>query len=303
MSTINTIFPFIQEEFDKETFLIGEYSSKLTSSEYRLLNWKGNTYVIEDTESSHIDAVFPPHPESAYLTSLIPNREKIHGKNEGSFLDVGVGSGILTIDAAKKGWRTTGVDINPKALRVASINAALNYAQCQFQEDDLARGQQAGSFDFCVANLPFEPTPENRQNFIHSDGGKYGDKLIIDFIPIIEKKIKIDGYVILPSFSLLKNNESRLEKHFKEIDESSFIRSIIRLSKPLKLALLSYRFKDRKNAYDYLTAEGYSHFVIDIGLLKKTKDESSFIGILNKSSVADKSWIMPLVQRSFITVQ
>lgn len=298
MSILSKTFPFIAGIFDKKTFLQGEYSNKLQSSNYYLFNWRKYTYIIENPENSHKESVFPPHPESAYLTSLIPTPTQIQ-KN---FLDVGVGSGILSIDAAKKGWKTIGVDINKKALKMASINAKLNDAQCRLRYDDLAKNQEENFFDFCVANLPFEPTPSQKINFLHSNGGEYGDKLITEFIPIIERKMKIDGVVILPSFSLFKNNESRIEKHLKELNNSCFMRGIVRLSRPLELTLLSSRFEDSKNVYNYLTKEGYSHFVIDIGLLKKTNEESSFIEILDKKDTADKSWTMPLGRSSFSTV-
>ena len=299
MTEIEKVFSFIPKTFNKEFYLKGEYSERLKFSEYFLFNWRKNTYILENPESCLQDAVFPPHPESAYLSSLIPST--LIQKN---FLDVGVGSGILSIDAAKKGWKVVGVDINKKALKIASINAKLNDCRnIQYKYDDLAKSQEKDFFDCCIANLPFEPTPLGKTNFIHSDGGNYGDKLIKDFIPIVENLMKIDGYVVLPSFSLLKNNKSILEKHLEELSNTNFIRGIIRLSLPLELSLLSYRFENSKKAYSELTKEGYSHFVIDIGLLKKTKEESSFIGILNKNDTADRSWIMPLGRSSFTKVK
>jgi len=299
MTTIETNFPIIQNPFDKESYLKGEYSDKLQFSDYLLLNWRNNTYIIETPESSHKEAVFPPHPESAYISSLIPHPKR----NQKYFLDVGVGSGILSIDAAKKGWKTIGVDINPKAIKIASINAKLNDVQCKFQIDNLAKNQNENFFDFCIANLPFEPTPSGKLNFTHSDGGVYGDKLIKEFIPIVENLMKTDGFVILPSFSLFKNDESDLEKHLKGLNKINFSKAIIRLSQPLELSLLSSRFENSRDAYKYLTKEGYSHFVIDVGLLKKTNEESGFIGILDRKDIADRSWIMPLVRNSFKKVK
>jgi len=299
MTPIEKNFPIIQKTFDKEFYLKGEYSEKLQFSDYLLLNWKNNTYIIENPESSHKEAVFPPHPESAYLSSLIPNPTQ----NQKYFLDVGIGSGILSIDAAKKGWKTIGVDINPKAIKIASINANLNDVHCKFQIDDLARNQKENFFDFCIANLPFEPTPSDKLNFIHSDGGEYGDKLIKEFIPVVENLMKKDGFVILPSFSLFKNNESDLEKHLKGLNKTNFLRAIIRLSQPLELSLLSLRFENSKNAYNYLTKEGYSHFVIDVGMLKKTNEKSEFIGVLYRNNIADRSWIMPLERKCFKKVK
>lgn len=69
-----------------------------------------------------------------------------------SVLDVGTGSGLLAIAAARLGaGRVAGNDNDPVAVRVALENAALNGVALDLNERDVAG--QRGPFDLVVANI------------------------------------------------------------------------------------------------------------------------------------------------------
>jgi ribosomal protein L11 methyltransferase len=76
-------------------------------------------------------------------------------------LDVGAGTGLLAIAAARAGARTVvGTDIDPVAVRVAAVNAQLNRARCRFRaarglNDALAR--RAAPYDLVFANILARP--------------------------------------------------------------------------------------------------------------------------------------------------
>jgi HemK-related putative methylase len=72
-------------------------------------------------------------------------------------LDMGTGSGVGAVFAARRGARVVAVDINPEAVRCARINALLNQQdeQIEVRHGDLfepVRGQQ---FDLVLFNPPF----------------------------------------------------------------------------------------------------------------------------------------------------
>ena len=74
----------------------------------------------------------------------------------GSVLDVGTGSGILAIAAARLGARQVlGVDIDPMAVRVAKENVEKNgLAHCvDISQGDLVAGLDGVKCDFAVANI------------------------------------------------------------------------------------------------------------------------------------------------------
>jgi HemK-related putative methylase len=72
-------------------------------------------------------------------------------------LDMGTGSGIGAIFAARQGALVTAVDINPEAVRNAQINALLNDMAQQITavEGDLFSPLSGGRFDLVLFNPPF----------------------------------------------------------------------------------------------------------------------------------------------------
>lgn len=75
------------------------------------------------------------------------------GRGCGSFLDLGCGSGVLAIAAAKLGWRPVlALDNDPAAVEAALQNAAVNGAQLAARRHDL-RSEPTPAAVTIVANL------------------------------------------------------------------------------------------------------------------------------------------------------
>jgi release factor glutamine methyltransferase len=72
-------------------------------------------------------------------------------------LDLGCGSGIGAIFAARSGARVTAVDINPEAVRCTQINALLNGQEEKIEilEGDLFEAVVGHLFDLVLFNPPF----------------------------------------------------------------------------------------------------------------------------------------------------
>jgi ribosomal protein L11 methyltransferase len=92
------------------------------------------------------------HPTTTMCAAMIER----HFKKGNSFLDVGTGSGILLIAAAKLGaGKLYGIDNDPTALKVAAGNLKLNHLealQIGLVCTDLFNGLRE-KFDFIVANI------------------------------------------------------------------------------------------------------------------------------------------------------
>jgi len=92
------------------------------------------------------------HPTSALCLALIER----HLRPGGRFLDVGTGSGILLIAAAKLGASLgLGVDNDPVAVEVAGKNLAINHIdpdRFRVIQEDLT-DSVGGHFDIVVANI------------------------------------------------------------------------------------------------------------------------------------------------------
>jgi ribosomal protein L11 methyltransferase len=96
------------------------------------------------------------HPTTQFcLKQLVAFR--CPGKAQ-SFLDIGTGSGVLAVAAAKLGYGPVdGFDVDPEAIRIAKSNARVNNvsAQLRLRHADLVRLSKVdfGRYDLICANL------------------------------------------------------------------------------------------------------------------------------------------------------
>lgn len=72
-------------------------------------------------------------------------------------LDLGTGSGIGAVFAARRGYRVVAVDLNPEAVRCARLNALLNGCEerIEIRQGDLFEPVAAETFDLVLFNPPF----------------------------------------------------------------------------------------------------------------------------------------------------
>jgi len=86
-----------------------------------------------------------------------------------SFLDLGTGSGILAIAAAKLGYRPVrGIDFDRDAVRIAAANAKRNHAKIRLSCQDLRRLKLTWSekYDLVCANLVFDLLLDERRRIL-----------------------------------------------------------------------------------------------------------------------------------------
>jgi SAM-dependent methyltransferase len=117
--------------------------------------------------ASHVAGVAPASKSLATLTVRRP---------VASALDVGTGCGVQALLAARHARRVVAVDLNPRALGFARINAALNGVdQVEFREGDLFEPVEGERFDLVVANPPYVISPDSELLF--RDAGLARDEL------------------------------------------------------------------------------------------------------------------------------
>lgn len=123
-------------------------------------------------------------------------------------LDLGTGSGILAVLAAKKGGLAIAVDLNPYAIRCAYENAKLNHVQGEisFVQGDLFTALIADSkFDVILFNAPYLPSEEGEEaSWIGRSwaGGTNGRDVIDRFITEVPRHLKVDGRIFLMQSTL-----------------------------------------------------------------------------------------------------
>lgn len=105
-------------------------------------------------------AVFPPHLtlSTKILLDFITNFEL----KEKSFLELGCGSGIISLLASKKGALVTATDINTTALEFLERNAKKNQLTVEIIHSNLFDNLEHRTFDVIIINPPYYPKkPKN----------------------------------------------------------------------------------------------------------------------------------------------
>ncbi len=128
--------------------------------------------------------------ETTRLVMLLMQEHDLVGKR---FLDMGTGSGILSICASKLGAKSCNAyDIDPVAVKVARENAKDDGCDnVSVDVSDLLKGVDlsAGKYDFCVANIVAD--------------------VIIRMLPDLPKYVKDEAPVILSGIISMRADEVR----------------------------------------------------------------------------------------------
>jgi len=104
--------------------------------------------------------VFPPH--LTLSTKILLDFIKSLELGNKTFLELGCGSGIISLFAAKKQAIVTATDINKKALEFLQKNALKNNMNVQIIQSDLFQNLEQKSFDYIIINPPYYPKqPKN----------------------------------------------------------------------------------------------------------------------------------------------
>ncbi|HEY4441590.1 MAG TPA: peptide chain release factor N(5)-glutamine methyltransferase [Candidatus Elarobacter sp.] len=154
--------------------------------------------------------VLVPRPETELAIDWAVRHLKAIGREAGSAVDVGTGSGAIAVTLACELPDLTlwASDVSAEALAVARRNAARNtvFQHVTFVGGDLAEPVLPyGPFDCVVANLPYVPSgevagapdPVSFEPLIARDGGADGLDLYRRFVPALPRLMAPRGIVIL----------------------------------------------------------------------------------------------------------
>src|SRR5262249_32817273 len=136
----------------------------------------GDLFVASDDYPQHDGRDDPPDYVAAYtLTSRVCDclTPRVRG---GRALDVGTGSGVQALLAARHATHVVATDINPRALAFTELNAALNgFANIEARLGSLFDSVAGERFDLITCNPPYAVSPENR--WAYRDSGLQGDEI------------------------------------------------------------------------------------------------------------------------------
>jgi len=163
--------------------------------------------------------VLIPRPETELLVVALLDaaKELSAGKPSLSIADVGTGSGIVAVCAAKNLPRctVTAVDISPKALHVARANVETHGVgdRVELIESDLFAALGDRRFDLIASNPPYISEPEMeklRAEVVSYEpqlalyGGPTGTEIIQRLVPAAAKRLAPQGSLLLEVSPLIE---------------------------------------------------------------------------------------------------
>ncbi|HLE07556.1 MAG TPA: HemK2/MTQ2 family protein methyltransferase [archaeon] len=162
------------------------------------------------------EGVYEPREDSFLLAEAF--EKEIKTKKYKNILDLGCGSGLLAIIAAKKGCKVTAADIEKKTLECAEKNAAENSAEISFVLSDLSQNV-SGKFDMIVFNPPYLPEKISADARVWAAGEN--SELIIRAISSLKDSLESDGKFLMVASSL-----SGIEEILKKFEDEGFIAAV-----------------------------------------------------------------------------
>ena len=148
--------------------------------------------------------VYDPAEDTMLLASNLDARENMN------VLEIGVGSGYVSLIAAQKAESVVGIDINPHAARLAKTNSKLNGIEnVEFIVGDLF-SPISSRFDLILMNPPYLPENENHHGYIDYswNGGSDGRSLTDRFIDEVREYLENDGRIQIVQSSLSKHDKT-----------------------------------------------------------------------------------------------
>lgn len=162
--------------------------------------------------------VYGPEEDTYILLEALDN-ENLSGHG----LEIGVGTGIISLHVCHHFTTFKGVDINPHAVELATKNARLNKKPVYFLVSDLF-SQIWEPFDIIIFNPPYVPADEKMTAIddLSYHGGENGRRVIDQFLAQFPYYVKPTGTVYL-----LQSSLSGIEETMTILKKKKFSSTII----------------------------------------------------------------------------
>ena len=157
--------------------------------------------------------VYPVSEDSILLI------ESLNVKGGESVLEIGCGSGVVSLHCAKNGCKVMAVDINPEAVKATKENAAANNLKLKVVESDLF-DNVGGKFDMIIFNLPYVPVEDSGVDAKAWSGGTDGLGPLSRLLGGCHDYLNQGGRIVIVTSSL--QDQTRLKKL-----TSSFIKKTV----------------------------------------------------------------------------
>jgi SAM-dependent methyltransferase len=158
-----------------------------------LMNLVNDLYVVCDDLAHGGPAVMGAGETTGDLCSAAYPTRKI-----GSALDLGCGAGTGALLFAREVRRVVGIDVNPRAITLARVNAEINgIVNAEFLEGDLFEPAADEEFDLIFSQPPFVAGPEECDTATYLHGGARGDEIAFRILAGLSSHLRPGGRAVV----------------------------------------------------------------------------------------------------------
>lgn len=220
---------------------LNQFVEHSENKELKKYNIQGQEIELELDEK-----VFTPSAHGLFLA------ENIRVKPNETVADVGTGSGILGILAARLGGKVYATDINPDSIDAANSNAKLNNVSIETKQGNFF-ADNTEKFDVIIGNLPQKLVlSADGLDTGHAgiDGGDSGNKIILEFLDEAKKRMYPNSRLYILVYSLTDSDMTH-----KEIGKNFHVNRLGR-----RRFIEDQLINENPNGYTRLKEKGKVHF-------------------------------------------
>lgn len=148
------------------------------------------------------EGVYEPAEDSWLMVNHLP-------EIKGTVLEIGCGTGIVSVHLASRGAQVTAVDLNPKAVEATRFNSMNNGVKIEVLEGDMFAPVEGRRFGTIVCNPPYLPPSDERYNdsdlALAVEGGSTGTEFISGFLSDAPEHLEKNGSIYLITSSRMKD--------------------------------------------------------------------------------------------------
>jgi methylase of polypeptide subunit release factors len=159
--------------------------------------------VAHDLDESRADLVTGVNAASRTLATLTVRRPVA------SALEIGTGSGVEALLAARHAGSVVATDINPRALEFAALSARLNGLELDLRLGSFFEPVEGERFDLIVANPPFVISPDT--DFVFRDSDLPGDGVCREVVRGAAAHLRPGGFATVLCNWVCRTPEERSE--------------------------------------------------------------------------------------------
>ena len=164
---------------------------------------------VDKITITSFEGVYEPAEDSWLMVNHLP-------EIKGNVLEIGCGTGIISVHLASKGAKVTAVDLNPKAVEATRFNSMNNSVMVEVLEGDMFDQVEGRRFGSIVCNPPYLPPSDERYEApdlaLAVEGGPTGTEFISRFLSDASEHLEENGSIYLITSSRMKNLETEWKR-------------------------------------------------------------------------------------------